>query len=99
ETPQGVIDPSSPLGVSVFGPRIDDYALNLGLTKKNLLGGTLGLDFKNDFSRFKLNGSPFNSGALALQSQLAFPLNPQDQSALTLSYTQPLLKGAGVAAN
>jgi outer membrane protein TolC len=87
EPPQAIIDPTSPVGASLFGFRTDTYDLKLGLTKRNLLGGTAGFNFDNAFSRFNPNLPGLT------------PLNPQDQSTLAVSYTQPLLKGFGVRAN
>lgn len=84
EQPNGILDSTIPFGVGIFGPRVDDYTLDLGLAKRNILGGTAKLDFTDRFSRFHHG---------------VFLLNPQDRSALTMSYTQPLLRGAGVAAN
>src|SRR5262249_35490122 len=55
-----------------------------GIGQKNITGGTGKLEFINTFTRYP---ALFN------------PLNPDDRSALALSYTQPLLKGAGVSAN
>lgn len=84
ENPQAILDDRNPLRTFFFGPRTDVYSLNVGLSQKNLTGGTFGLDFTEAFSRFR------RGAAL---------LNPQDLTATTLSYTQPLLAGAGVAAN
>src|SRR5205823_11144205 len=84
ELPQAFLNPASPVGASIAGIRDDTYDLRVGLSKRNVLGGTLALNYENTLSRFRPG---------------VFPLNPQDQSALTLSYAQPLLKGAGLGAN
>ncbi len=84
ELPVAGFDPLVPAGASIGGGRIDNYDLGLGITKKNITGGTLGLDVTENVAR--TNPGPA-------------PLNPQDRSGITLSYTQPLAQGAGVAAN
>jgi outer membrane protein TolC len=84
EQPGAFLNPRDPLGASISGTRIDDYALGIGLAQRNVLGGTTRLDFTDTVSRFHPG---------------LFPLNPQERSALTLSYNQPLLRGAGPAAN
>src|SRR5262249_55227864 len=63
----------------------DAYISDLALTKTNVLGGQWGLDWTENPTRFP--------GARGL------PLNPQDTSAVTLSYTQPLLQGGGFLVN
>ena len=60
--------------------------MNLGLSKINTLGGT---------ARLGVDVNP--SRAQALPGTL--PLNPQTRSSIELSYTQPLLQGAGRAVN
>jgi hypothetical protein len=45
EQPQALFDPASPVGASIFGPRLDDYNFRLGLAKRTVLGGTFTLDF------------------------------------------------------
>lgn len=84
ETPTAVFDPTNPTGVSITGTRVDDYTLGLGIMQKNPLGGTLS-------ANYALNVDRFTPGPA--------PLNPQERSAWTLSYTQPLLQGAGIAYN
>src|SRR5207302_10525265 len=58
--------------------------LGVGVSKRNVTAGTLRLDFADNVARFHPGPAP---------------LNPQSRSALTLSYTQPLLQGAGVEVN
>lgn len=84
ENPQAVLDPSSPAGARITGTRTDDYDLNLGLSKTTVTGGTASLNLTDNVARFHPG---------------LFPLNPQERSALTLSYTQPLLQGAGLGPN
>ncbi|MBI3408660.1 MAG: TolC family protein [Planctomycetes bacterium] len=87
ESPTAFADFTTPFGVSIIGPRTDEYDLSVGVSKKNVLGGTLGFDFADTHSRFQtiLPG--------------LFTLNPQNVTNSTLSYTQPLMQGAGIAAN
>ena len=84
EQPVAVSDPINPLNALITGTRIDNYDLGLGVSKKTVTGGTFGLNVDDNVARF-------NPGPA--------PLNPQARSAVTLSYTQPLLQGAGVAVN
>src|SRR5262245_60477235 len=84
EQPQAFLAPKDPVAARISGVRVDDYDLGIGLSKKNVSGGTAKLEFTDVFSRFHPG---------------IFPLNPQERSALTLSYTQPLLRGAGPDAN
>jgi outer membrane protein TolC len=63
----------------------DTYRSDFGLTKTNVLGGQWSLDWTETNTRFA-RSEPF-------------PLNPQNPSAVTLSYTQPLLQGAGFQVN
>jgi len=92
--PAAIFDPTSPIGVSIPQAGTDQYTLSAVLSQKNVLGGTIGLDTEVVHTRFP--PSPFST-ATGLTSFA--PLNPQTQSSFTLSYTQPLLRGAGPAAN
>ncbi len=84
EQPGAFLNLKDPLGAGIRGTRIDDYALGIGLAQRNVIGGTTRLDFTDSVSRFQPG---------------LFALNPQDRSALTLSYNQPLLRGAGADVN
>jgi outer membrane protein TolC len=84
EQPRGILAPSSPTGAIITGTRVDDYDLGLGLSQRNLLGGTAKFEHATNIARFTPG---------------IFPLDPEQRSATTLSYTQPLLKGGGVTAN
>jgi outer membrane protein TolC len=84
EQPAAISDPINPFNTIISGTRVDNYDLGLGITKKTITGGTLGLNVADNVARF-------NPGPA--------PLNPQARSSVTLSYTQPLLQGAGVAVN
>lgn len=84
EQPLAGFDPASPFGAAIGADRVDNYDLGLGIAKKTITGGTLGLDIADNVAR--TNPGPA-------------PLNPQERSGITLSYTQPLAQGAGTAAN
>jgi outer membrane protein TolC len=86
DDPVAVSNPLNPFDTIIPGERIDNYELGLGITKKTITGGTLGLTVNDTASRFNLNPG-------------FAPLNPQNQTAIALSYTQPLLQGGGVAVN
>lgn len=64
---------------------VNGYTSDLGLTKTNVLGGKWSLDYLENPTRIADVGP--------------FPLNPQDTSTVTLSYTQPLLQGGGFQLN
>jgi outer membrane protein TolC len=83
EVPAAISDPTNPLNTIITGTRVDNYDLGLGITKKTATGGTLGLNYADNVAR---------TAGFA-------PLNPQARSAMTLSYSQPLLQGAGVDVN
>ena len=84
ENPQAVFDPVDPTQTLLGGYITDGFSNSTGLTKLNALGGTTGLSWNWNDRRFR---PQFN------------PLNPQSDDSTTLSYTQPLLKGAGIRAN
>jgi outer membrane protein TolC len=89
ETPTAIFDPTDPLRALLIGPHVYDYTSEVRLGKTNVLGGQWLLRWVENPSRFIPTG-PFDG---------AFPLNPQTRSTLELSYTQPLLQGAGFAFN
>src|SRR5262249_49869698 len=62
-----------------------DYRSVFGLTKTNVLGGQWALTWTANPMQFGGSGP--------------FPLNPQQTSALAVSYTQPLLQGGGYRVN
>lgn len=81
------LDPLDPLGPgqTIIGtPNTQNHNVSAGVSQRNLLGGTSQARLGNDASRF---------------SPGFFALNPQNRYAAELSYTQPLLRGAGVLAN
>jgi outer membrane protein TolC len=84
ETPAGEFNPAAPIFSRITGSAIDNYDLGIGVLKRTVVGGTLGLEFAEQRDNFRTDFAP---------------LDPRARSALTLSYTQPLLQGAGVDAN
>ena len=83
--PAGEFDPLDPFRSLFAGTPTDAYLGTLGLTKTNVLGGQWALTATENPTRIAAPGP--------------FPLNPQDPTAVQLSYTQPLLQGAGFAVN
>lgn len=72
-----------PFGLGFGGSRTDTTRSTFGLSKVNTLGGRLGLNLANDFTR-----NPGGGG-----------LDPLSNRAAELSYTQPLLRGGGFLVN
>ncbi len=77
--------PASTLSSIISSTPTDAYASDVTLTKTNVLGGKWSLDWTENPTRYAAPGP--------------FPLNPQNPDTLTLSYTQPLLLGAGFHVN
>ena len=76
-------------GGQVFeASRGTSFRSDLGLNKTNVTGGTAGLGWVENPSRVNNNGGGIGN-----------VLNPQNNSNFELSYTQPLLQGAGFAFN
>ena len=84
ERPTGVFDPLDLTNALITGNQNEGYGLDFGLSKKNLLGGTTNLGVNSDTNRVTPG---------------IFPLDPAERTATEFSYTQPLLQGAGKAAN
>jgi outer membrane protein TolC len=84
EQPQALFDPLDPDGTSIVGLSTDSYNLNAELSKTTILGGTASVTVTDTLSRFQPG---------------IFPLNPINEHAVNLSYTQPLFQGAGVRPN
>lgn len=81
----GGVTPTGVLSSFITSTPTDIYTSDAALTKTNVLGGKWSLDWLENSTRFAADGP--------------FALNPQNPSALTLSYTQPLLQGAGFTLN
>ena len=84
-TPLGIFDPSNPLRSLIIGTPTDGYLSDVGVSQTNVLGGKWSFDWTQNPTHFNYPGP--------------FPLNPERPSAVTLSYTQPLLQGAGFSVN
>jgi outer membrane protein TolC len=84
-TPFGALDPLDLTRSFITSTPTDAFNNVLGLTKTNVLGGQWGLSWTENPMRFARPG--------------LFPLNPENPTALQLSYTQPLLQGAGFLVN
>jgi outer membrane protein TolC len=104
-TPTASFDPTNLQQSFITSTPTDTYVTDFGLTKTNVLGGQWSLDATATNTRIASSNSLFNSsftGGQFTGGQFAgggFPLNPQDTSAVTLGYTQPLLQGAGFQVN
>jgi len=84
ERPRGEFDTFSPALATINGERRDEYDGRFGLSQVNALGGTASLEVTDHRTLIQPG---------------TFPLNPENRYDITLSYTQPLLQGAGVAPN
>jgi outer membrane protein TolC len=82
--PFAVPDPLDPTQAIIRKNSADLYNLNLGLSKRMLTGGVIDFGLLGAQNRVPLAGQP---------------LNPQNTSNPALQFTQPLLQGAGLAAN
>lgn len=79
------IDPLDPTaGSAIVGGRTDIASTSVGIAKTNVFGGTMSFNVNADSTRNQPG---------------VFPLNPENRSTVDLQYTQPLLQGAGRAAN
>lgn len=84
ESPTAIFDPLDPTQSLILGGQSDNHNLNMGLSKRTLTGGIIDFGVNSADSRTRPG---------------VFPLNPQNRNALDLSYTQPLLRGAGATVN
>jgi outer membrane protein TolC len=94
-TPSAINDPIDPTRSDLFSVPTGAYLGTLGVTQTNVLGGQLGATWTENPMHFTGPGtiiSPFLPA-------ITFPLNPQNLSNLNVSYTQPLLQGAGFRVN
>jgi len=94
-TPFASLDPFDFTRSVITSTPTDAYKSDLGLTKTNVLGGQWALDWTENPTRFPGAGST----PLSPLIPTAGTLSSQNPSAVTLSYTQPLLQGAGFAVN
>jgi outer membrane protein TolC len=84
-TPMAELEPKDPTRSFITSTPADAYKSDFSLNKTNVLGGQWSVDWTENPTRFASPG--------------IFPLNPENPSAVTLSYTQPLLQGAGFQVN
>ncbi|MEQ9408480.1 MAG: TolC family protein [Fuerstiella sp.] len=84
ELPGTRLDPADPLAALITGSQTGGNDLAAGLSKTNRLGGRGALEFRNNWN--------YGVGGVGA-------LSPVHRPAFELSYTQPLLAGAGRAAN
>jgi outer membrane protein TolC len=77
----------------------DAFQNTLGLNKTNVLGGQWALTWTEETQRFHGANSLITPGFSSILPISLFPLNPQTTSTVQLSYTQPLLQGAGYHVN
>ena len=82
-TPGTRIDPGDPLAAIIDRTRIGGNDLSAKLARTNRLGGTGAVEINNNWNYGDVPGA----------------VNPVDRPGLDLSYTQPLLSGAGRPAN
>jgi outer membrane protein TolC len=98
-TPTSTLDPFDLTRSLITSQPTDSYESTLGLNKTNVLGGVLGLNYIENpllFTNVRRGIGPSASQNTGFSS---FPLNPQQTHTVQLSYTQPLLQGAGFAVN
>jgi len=81
----GFIPTGSALSAAITSTPTDAWTSDVNLSKTNVYGGKWTLDWTENPTRIA-NPGPF-------------PLNPENPRAVTLSYTQPLLQGAGFQVN
>ncbi len=84
QDPQAIFDPIIPGQSLIAGLRNDSFTSSTNLTKLNAFGGTSGFGWNSTDSRTQPG---------------LFPLNPQTTTSANLNYTQPLLRGRGIAPN
>jgi outer membrane protein TolC len=87
DEPKAAFSPAT--GSFVLGAPFDQYRMNMLLSKTNPLGGQWNLGVNVTEQRFPASILPVS----------VLPLNPQTSANTFLSYTQPLLQGAGRRAN
>lgn len=93
--PSAILNPLDPLRSRITSNAVDSFISTLGVSQENVLGGKAALNYTENPQRFPGGGSVFN----AAFPGFGLPLNPQNTKTLELSYTQPLLQGAGFRVN
>lgn len=98
-SPQASFDPRDPFKTIFTSTPTDEFKSDVALTKTNGLGGQWSLDWIENPMRFHgANSLTATAGSFGSFAS-GFPLNPQNRSAVELSYTQPLLQGGGFRVN
>lgn len=87
DLPNAQFDPVT--GARITGNPLDQYRMNMALTKQNPLGGQWQLGVNVNEQRFPHSAIPPS----------LLPLNPQTAADAAFSYNQPFLQGAGLRAN
>ncbi len=87
DTPSSVFDTVNLGRARITSTPTDAYRSTLGLAQTNTLGGQTGLNWLTTPTRIAGAGTSFTS------------LNPHTPTSLELSYSQPLLQGAGFRVN
>jgi outer membrane protein TolC len=85
DEPSALLDSRHPGRALIVGGETQAFNSQFGVNKTNVLGGQWALTWNENPTRFDSAGP--------------FPLNPQNASSVELSYTQPLLQGAGFRFN
>jgi outer membrane protein TolC len=101
-TPVGSFDSTDLTRSVITSTPTDAYRSEFGLNKTNVLGGQWGLKWTENPTRFQAGSTSAFSSQLpgtTFAGGSAFPLNPQNPSAVELTYTQPLLQGGGFLVN
>ncbi|MGH9676808.1 MAG: hypothetical protein ACRD36_06870, partial [Candidatus Acidiferrum sp.] len=97
--PLATFDPFDPTRSMFTSTPTDEYRSELGLTKTNVLGGQWSLNWIEDPMRFHGGNNVTTTGGAISGFGSGFPLNPQNNSSVTLNYTQPFLQGGGYQVN
>ena len=79
-----IVSPGPPAQIEIQGIPNQGFSSSNGISKTFITGGSLQTNINSNYSRQDITG---------------LPLNPQDANNVSLGITQPLLKGAGSAAN
>ncbi len=83
--PVAELDGGAPSGVSIGTDPVHDYEMSMGLSKRATTGGSVGLDVWTN--------------PTTVDTTDPLLLNPESRSLVDMSFSQPLLRGAGRQAN
>jgi outer membrane protein TolC len=85
EQPYGtVLSPGPPAQYGITATPVEGFRSTTSVSKQFITGGTVSVNANTDYARQEASG---------------LPLNPQTASSVSLGVSQPVLKGAGSAAN